>query len=495
MIGLIKVFLVSWLSLIFFWLAAVIFCFWGSETSNKFWLRRILIGLPFFGVFCFLVFAFGVPRYFVYDHVPPQKMDGKLYYPAVKNHLILQGINYKTHGIITQDLSDFKAGDELFTAFKVKPLSVYPSATGLTRFTNELLLLGLFVIWWLLINKLHNASISSSLYREAKKSPSLASLNSYLNASSSLWLIQPIKRRKAKKEVLKIRLIYSSYLQVVLNKCIQNVDDSAKNVLSLLSTDLKKFTLVNPRINVLAKLVDNSTPEDIKKFEANLDYGREYFLPSEMELGQQLSKSFADTLNKFLPETFVESSNEADAIKLEGDFAYRAVGNATYQRGSIALQMAIGSTLRSPPQNNVIFCKNNQYLKLTEVLENKPQKSRLVSASIYAQYVVSDLILKTEEINQSAKIEKANYEAKLAEITKQKTDLFDTLIKECKSASTEAAVVAGIAVVMQKNPEMVDKVMVSVYEFLSANSDLIADIVAEEVAAGLIESIVSSADA
>lgn len=495
MLGLIKIFLVSWLSLIFFWLAAAIFCFWGSETNNKFWLRRLFIGLPFFSVFCFLVFAFGVPRYFVYDHVPPQKMDGKLYYPAVKNHLIFQGINYKTHGIITQDLRDFKAGDELFTAFKVKPLSVYPSATGLTRFTNELLLLGLFFTWWLLINKLHNASIASNLYREAKKSPSLASLNSYLNASSSLWLIQPLKRRKAKKEMVKIRLIYSSYLEVVLNKCIQNADNSAKGLLTLLSTELKRFTQTNPRINVQTKLIDNSTPESIKQFEANADYGRDYFLPTETDLGEEISKSFADTLNKFLPETFIEVTTDAKAIKLVGDFAYRAVGNLKYRNGKTATNIAIGTKSKPNQQSNTIFCKADQCLKQVRVIEDKKAKSQKISASFYAQYIASDLILKTEEINHSAKIEKSNYEAKLAEIKKQKTDLFDILIKECKSASTEAAVVAGIAVVIQKNPELVDKVMVNVYEFLSANSDLIADLVAEEVAAGLIESIVSSADA
>lgn len=494
MIAAVKIFIVSWLSLIFFWLAALVFCFWGSETGNRFWKRRFFIGIPFFSTFCFLVFAFGVPRYFIYDHIAPQSFEGKLYYPAVKNHLIFQGAKYKTHGMMSKDLNDFVAGDKYFAAFNVQAKSEYASATGWTRFTNELLLLGLFITWWLLINKLHNASIASKLYKEAKASPSLSTLNSYLNASKALWLIQPIKRKKSKKQLAKIRLLYVSYLERVLFKCAENAEETSKPLLNMLCTEFKRFKHSPPKISVDANLIDISTPESKEKFEQGVNYGREYFVPTKALLSTKIAEAFASTLNAFLPENFVEASDEPDAIKLYGEFVYKAVGNIEYKDGNHSPNITLKTRLVRRAENNALFYKEAQYLRQLRVRENKTELSQNVAATSFAHFLTNNILMHTENVNASIKIDKSQYEAKLADLKKQKIDLFDTLIKECKSASTEAAVLSAVGVAMQKHPELVDKVMANVYEFLSVNSDLITEIVAQEVVAGLFEEVVGGLD-
>ena len=436
-----------------------------------------------------------MPRYFVYDHVSPQTIGGKLYYPAVKNHMIFQSIKYKTHGMISQDLSDFKSGDEYFTQFRIKPLATYPSATGLTRFTNELLLIGLFFIWWLLINKLHNASIATNLYREAKASPSLERLSSYLNASSSLRFIQPIKRRKSKKQATKLRLIYRIYLNAVLEKCAVNADVTAKPTLTFISNELKRFKQTNPRINVQTKLIDITPAQNKQRFEENAVYGQDYFVPTQSDLGNQIAEALAETLNKFLPEPFIEPKHDPQAIHLETNVEYSITGQVTTPAGETATAISTRSSTSNADRNNIILYKNVHPLKQPKVTKGERKKSQDVASVEFAQFLSNQLILNSETVNESAKIEKSQYEAKIADMKRQKTDLFDSIIKECKSAGTEAAVLVAVGVAMDKNPELVDKAMVNVYEFLSANSELITAIVTDEaIAAGFAEAAAGGID-
>lgn len=503
MLGKLLFFLIEFVSLGLFWLIAILCCFWGTETGFKFWFRRLFIGTPFFAFFCYVVLAHGVPRYYVYDHVPAKNYQKEAYLPAVKNHLIFQGAGFKTYGIIKQDLTNFESGDNLFLSFGIQPIEDYPSVNSLTRFTNEIALFVLILSWFFVINKLHNGSVASSLYKKAQKSPSLESYNSYLYASKPIRFLQPIKRRKALKERAKIRQIYTAFLVTLINDLKSHLPPSTTRCLEFLQSKITAKIDDAPSLYVTINLHDiygQKEKFDEGNFGNKYIYPTEFYLPTATELGDDLSESLVTFFNDFLPEKFMQVSKVRTDIELTCNLDYQfgaliQYGEKKKEKETYTPSTNISGSAIVQSVNSVLPFEGETFTYSRRIFEGKPERSRAQCSKMLAQEVVNQILLKNSSSASAnaQKTNKADFENKLEQLNKKKRDLFEVIFKECKSASKEVAVIAAVGVALQKNEEFVDSVMVDMYTLLADNSDLLVNLIAEEVLAGFAEEVLDNA--
>ena len=492
-----KVFLFGWLSLILFWGAAFYFCFIGSEVGFKHWKRKLVIGTPFFLLFYFLVHAYGVPRYFVYDQVTPKTLDGEVYYPAVKNHLIFQGASYRDYGIISKDLSTFKASEEYFSAFGVQPLKEYPSVKGLTRWFNELLLVGFFLLWWLFLNKFHNASAASELYKLARKGSRLEHYQSYLNASYSIRFFQPLKRRIAKRDMGKIREVYLQALQRVLLQLMTKAHENNRPLLAYLHQQLGSSPEAFPSVMVKAALEDRSTVEAAEKFEKPADIKRNFYMPDNIKFSQALANSVTGTLNQFLPEKLIQPCLEGNAVP---------TAELSCQLDSALYSLAKLNSGKSVPIVRIYTSQNialnSQALHLggtnigfpTKLYPDSKDKSQSYCVNLLAQNVVNNVFFTDlKQVGETTDQAKAVLKQKQEALQKLQQSLFDTMIKECKSTVKDSALAEGVSQVIERNQAMFDSVMAETHQLIADHAELFADLIAEEVAASLLESFAEAA--
>ncbi len=492
-----KVFLFGWLSLFLFWGAAFYFCFIGSEVGFKHWKRKLVIGTPFFLLFYFLVHAYGVPRYFVYDQVTPKTLDGEVYYPAVKNHLIFQGASYKDYGIISKDLSTFKANEEYFSAFDVQPLKEYPSVKGLTRWFNELLLVGFFLLWWLFLNKFHNASAASELYKLARKGSRLEHYQSYLNASYSIRFFQPLKRRIAKRDMGKIREVYLQALQRVLLQLMTKAHDNNRPLLTYLHQQLGISPEAFPSVMVKATVDDHSTTEAAEQIEKPADIKRNFYMPTNEKLSSALTARVVETLNQFIPEKLLRSgegeiSSPTAALSCELNSALYNL--ATFNSGRSVSLVKIYSNQNIAPNSQRLHLGGTAFGFPSKLYPDSKDKSQSYCVNLLAQNVVNNVFFTNlKQVGETTDQAKAVLKQKQEALQKLQQSLFDTMIKECKSTVKDAALAEGVSQVIERNQAMFDSVVAETHQLIADHAELFADLIAEEVAAGLLESFAEAA--
>ena len=492
-----KTFLVGGLSLGIFWGLAVYFCFIGSEVGLKYWKRKLVIGTPFFLIFYFLVHAYGVPRYFVYDQVTPKTLDGEVYYPAVKNHLLFQGTSFKDYGIISENLDTFKASEEYFSAFGVQPLKEYPSVRGLTRWFNELLLVGYFVLWWLFLNKFHNASAASELYKVARKGSRLEHYQSYLNASYSIRFFQPLKRRIVRRDMLKIREVYLHALQRVLLQLMTQANDNNRPLLTYLHQQLGASSEAFPSVMVKASVDDKSTAEAIDKFERPAQIKSDFYMPDNSKLSKALTTCVISTLNQFIPEKLIRpclTDNAAPTAELSCQLNALLHRLATFDSGKTIPLVIIYSNQHLTPNSQSLHLGSKNFEFPQRLYPDNEDKSQAYCVNLLAQTVVNNVFF--TDLKQAGEITdqaKAVLKQKQEALQKLQQSLFDTIIKECKSTVKSAALAEGVSQAIERNQALFDSVMADTHQLIADHAELFADIVAKEVAAGLLEGLAEAA--
>lgn len=496
MIGFIKIFLLGWGSILAFWAAALFFCFIGTEVGFKYWKRKLVIGLPFFLLFYFLVHAFGVPKYFVYDHVEPKLLNGQSYYPAVKNHIIFQGPSFKTYGVISEDLEDFKSEETYFSAFGVSAREDYPSVVGIKSWINEIILISYFLLWYIFINKLHNASAATALYKEARKENRLEQYQSYLNASQAIRFLQPFKRRNARREFHKIRQVYIQYLETMLLKLANQANESSRPVLLYLADQLRTSVEWYPTVTAQGHIEDLTTTPDIEAHEKGVEFDRRYFKPTDNELSDALGSSVAKTLNQFLPEALLKgtSSSETSTVALNCKLRCRIADSSQLKKGDgrASLVLVWGDVNQHPSGKNLIF-QDKLYTYPPTFKEGKSEASRKFCANQIAQSVTNNVLFpNTQKVNIQEGDDK-KIQAKLKEIEARQSRVFDAIIDECKSTARDAVLAETISYALKNNEVLVDRAMSEMHQLLAENTNLYAQIIAQEAIGGLLEGVVEAA--
>ncbi|MEW9798495.1 hypothetical protein [Alteromonas sp. CYL-A6] len=487
-----KLLFLDWLSILFFWGTAFFFCFVGSEVGLKYWKRKLIIGTPFFALFVFLVQAFGVPRYFVYDHIKPLPLNGELHYPAVKNHIIFQGASFKEYGVISKDLKDFKSNEKYFSAFNVAPLDEYPSVIGIKSWVNEIILVSFFVLWLIFLNKLHNASAASELYREARKNSRIASYQSYLNASQPIRFLQPIKRRHAKRELFKIRQIYLQSMQSVINMLFRRADELSKPLLAYLAQHLNNPSTYQPALAVQAKVSDVTTQEEKETYQKNVDYGPDYFMPDDREMSVALTQRLVKTLNQFLPETFFiegTSATNTPLIELTCNLACRSYSTLKTEDGETGSLFLWFVKAEPIPKNNHLILRNPTRSFPPNVAKGKQDRSRIYCSAKLAQLVLNDTLFGQVAKKENDEVTAASFETKLAELKQRQNNIFDTIIDECKSVARDTVLAEGVNMAIKKNEVLFDSLMADMHVLIAEHADIYASLVAQEAIGGLLESV------
>lgn len=488
-------FLLGWGSTLLFWAAALFFCYIGTEVVTKYWKRKLLLGTPFFLLFLFVVHAYGVPRYFVYDDVPPKLVEGKPYYPAVKNHLIFQGAAYKKYGVISQDLSDFISNDTYFSAFGVTPLKEYPSVSGFKSWVNELTLVGFFLLWYVFINKLHNASAASALYKAARRNNRLQYYQSYLTASKPIRFLQPFKRRKAKRDFQKIRQVYITYLIELLNKLSNQSPAASSGVLLYIANQLRTSSQWYPSVATFVEIDDLTGEEEIEAYEKKAEYDRRYFKPSNEELGSALNTRLVETLNQFLPESLLKSkvTDEIPSMELHCKLVCKVTGNITYGDSSAATRLTVAGKQQPVTNNQTLIMRRNVNTFPKKITSGKSEASRKYCATQVAQFITNDTLFMPSKVTQASVESEDALQARLQQATERQNQLFDAIIEECKSAGKDIVIGEVINQALKNNEVLVDRAMSELYQLLSDNTHLYAEFVAFESISGLIEDAVGSA--
>jgi hypothetical protein len=490
MIGEIKTFIFAWGSLTIFWGVALFLCCCGTEALFNLSKRKAFIGLFFFSIFYFLVSTYSVPRYFIYDHISSIKMNNTNYYPAVKNHLLFHSMRFQTFGMMSQDLSDFKAGDDLFLKFKVRPYKEYESIKGVKGYTSELLLLALLITWFFLINKLHNVSVASKIYKEALNKPTHTHYTSYLDASEPLKRFQPLKRRKAKKALKDIKTLYLSIVLQALRKYLSKGSIHNISILKSIISDIEQSKSNQPSIKVNIKLTDISSDTNIENFEKNAIYGRDYFIPSELQLSEAISKTIADTLNVFLPEKFFTNSSSNHDIEINSNIACAIEKSGLTVKGEEKLViMKFGSGTFDDKLKANLHLYNDFYGLPKTVTKGNKDKSRLEVTNIIAKHYSQQLF--TGGFSHDALVKnKELINQQLDALKDNSSDIFIKIYKECKSEVKGELTQAVIEKIIEKNRTEVDEFISSLYEFTTEHSDVFFDLISQELAFGVIENIV-----
>jgi hypothetical protein len=494
-IGFIKVFLLGWGSTLLFWAAALFFCYIGTEVITKYWKRKLLLGTPFFLLFLFIVHAYGVPRYFVYDDVPPKLVDGKPYYPAVKNHLIFQGPAYKKYGVISEGLTDFIDNDKYFSAFGIAPLKDYPSVSGIKSWVNELTLVGFFLLWYVFINKVHNASAASALYKTARKNNRLQYYQSYLTASKPIRFLQPFKRRNARRDFEKIRQVYITYLVQLLNKLSNQAPATSSGVLLYMANQLQTSSQWYPCVSTLVQIDDLTGEKEIDAYEKKAEYDRGYFKPSNAELCSALNTRLVETLNQFLPEKLLKSNiaDELPSIELQCRLVCKVTGNITYGDSSSATRLTVAGSQQQAITNQTLVMRRNVNTFPKEITSGKQEVSRKYCATQIAQFITSDTLFTPSQVTQAPVENEHVLQTRLKQVEARQNQLFDAIIEECKSAGKDLVIGEAIHQALKNNEVLVDRGMSELYQLLADNTQLYAEFVAFESISGFLEEAVGSA--
>lgn len=485
-----KLFLLEWLALIFFWSSAFFFCFVGSQVLLKNLFRRLIIGTPFFLAFVFVVLAFGVPRYFVYDHVNPKTIDGIPYYPAVKNHLIFQGPSFKTYGVISRDLSDFKANEEYFAAFQQKPIEDYPSVSGLKSWNNEIALIALFIFWYFVLNKVHNASSATTLYKEAVEQPRIDTYESYLIASKPIRFLQPFKRKRAQKEIRRISEAYIQASKLLLSKLLLRADKQSESSLLNLLNQIGPTSSLRPIVKVNVNLEDRTSEEDKTLLEEGADYGPDYFKPKENELQTAFNQCLVKTLNQFLPEPFFTDGDESKVAGLlfECHFICFTFGRRqTAAKKKNYVRVGFANDPQAQSSKNDFFLRKAIEINPPKWFDNKQEDSRKYAATKGAQQALNDTLFgETTTLNPSKK-EMETLKNKLEATKSIKDEVFDTILKETRSAARDLAISEAIKIAIENNQAEFDSMISDIHELLANSADIYVGLIAQEAAGALLE--------
>jgi hypothetical protein len=479
MFGDIKLFLLSYGSIGIFWLFATVFCYVGTEAGRRKKITRLLLGSVFMLVFACLVLSLGVPRYFVYDHVQPQTIGAGVYYPAVKNHMIFQGASFKTYGVISKDLQDFKSSDKLFLQFKVKPLSKYPSVKGLKGYANELFLLSLFFMWFFFINKLHNASVSDELYEQAVAKPNLANYRSYIIASESIRFFRVIKRRRAHKAIKTFRILYVTYLIRVLDKMALDSDERVRTVLNSLSSHFgsDSFLSTEPSyFRVGVNLEEYSLGVLGAGIEEGVAYGRDYCVPTEEELERAVSDKMVVLLNAFLPEGLLSVGMPSSEVGLSCGLVYYPEGQQAFKSGKTSLKIAYKDRAEGVSVASAGVSQTIAVGFPSTVVEGKQGDTRALCAMLVAEQLVNSMLFVSDPAESNIKRNTEHLKSELAVMKSDKEDLFETLYKACESEVKKGAVILAVKHAMDANEALVDSCVAETYQFMANNPNALFDI-------------------
>jgi len=470
--------ILGWGSVILFWSAAVYFCFFGTKSLANIGQEKMraishfFIGLPFFILFYLLIKINGVPEYMVYDHVKPQDSKYGSVYPAVKLHPILQFSHFEQAGIITADLSKFVASTKFFDEFKVKRIEHYPSIDGYVSYVNEVVILGLFFLWFLLINRLHNSLATISLYRRAIATPKVSHYKDYLEASQPVRMLQPFKRKKARKALAEISKIYNkqltSYLALLNQKNPQPIYDS-------MIAQLSRCTSHSPTLHVDVVFTEIASKAQIKLIDDAMDYGSASTLPSAKQLSDGFSSILTTTLNNFLNEDYIVPSplTAADIqIKLPLKVIYQQdpliyIVNKVEKKFTWVAFFPLASTEANSFEFEGYF--ENRPIHTGKFGVDKWQK---IASAYMAKTLVKKFFQSNEngEITTSAK-SKEKLAAELAAIAHQKDSLFDEIYKETLSAAKGEMVDQAIALAIQQNSDSFDQIFAKTYDLTITNLD------------------------
>ena len=485
--------ILDWGSIIAFWLCAFYFCFMGTKAKGARSFSRFAIGGILFTVFSYSVLTFGVPRYFVYDHVTPMKYQGKLVYPAVKNHLIFQSNSFNTYGVIDQSLSDFSSGDSLFLAFKIKPYVEYKSISGLKSYMNELLIFSLFLFWYFFVNKYHNAVATTHLYLKAETQPSLVNYRDFLSASEPVKYFVVKKRNRSKKAVEQLVLMYNQLLVLSLKKHLK-MNDNAEVIQDIINGIESNITQA-PRLKVNVDRRLKNSIEEIKEADKQVDYGSTYTLPVESELSEKYRESLVGLLNSYLPEEFVqEDSLSVSVINISVELIFSELFLYTTSDNKKALLPRNVWLINNNADNKT---EQKICLRHKTLIDGKPQRSREYTT----RYLANDLtnILFKGRLQQEAneisntKLSHEEINKKLQVITSQKEQLVTKLFKEIKSEVKGQVAEEVVKEFIERNRTEVDVYIADVYNFTAENSDLLFDVGMEafaESAFGALEGLV-----
>ncbi|SEK52361.1 hypothetical protein SAMN05216262_101567 [Colwellia chukchiensis] len=470
--------ILGWGSVILFWLAAVYFCFSGTKSYANIWqekmraLSHFFIGLPFFIFFYLLIKINGVPEYIVYDHVQPHDSKYGSIYPAVKLHPIFQFSQFEQAGVITEDLSKFVASTDAFDDFKVKRIEHYPSIAGYVSYVNEIAILGLFFLWYVLINRLHNSLATISLYRRAIADPKISHYQDYLEASQPVRMLQPFKRKKARKALANISQIYNkqltNYLALLNQKNPQPIYDS-------LIAQIRRCKSYNPTLNVDVVFKDLATKAQIKQLDDAMDYGSDHTLPSAQRLSNGFSSILSTALNNFLNEDYIVPSSITAAdiqIKLPLKVVYQK-DPLTYIVNNVEKTFTWVAFFPYPSADANSF-------EFAGYMENRPihsgkfgvDKWQEVASACMAKTLLKKFLQNAEnsEISKDAK-SKDKVAAELAAIAQQKDSLFDDIYKESLNAAKGEMVDQAITLAIQQNSDSFDQIFAKTYELTITNID------------------------
>ena len=498
MIAEIKTFLFSWVSLGLFWGMIVYFCFAGTQSIKHLtWSRSIkhfIFGLPFFLLFIFMFKAFGVPQYIIYDHVKPVKTEHGYVIPAIKVHPLLQSLRFEKLGAITTDLNTFIDDERLFRA---KRQTQYASIAGFKTYANESFLVVLFIIWLVFLNRLHNSLSSSDAFRDAIDKPSLANFNSYMIASDTFAWLQPLKRRKAKRSIKEIHKIYNKLLCNMLQVMQQHGGNRFLSTISLAIDTHPLNSTTAPTINAAVSLTDITSSAQREQWEKQVNFGRSHQLPDSEKLSQGLTDAVIGMLNSYLPEPYVEKSDKDADIQLDCPLTYHSCGHFTETKSQKTILALLFKANPQAPQLPSTFVPSIGFHNFTAQKLDNASKQKLSVARRTSQQLCS-VLFSGKELSE---IPNSNDDARKAEIKKQaehsldiiknkNENLFDTIYKECKSAVRGEITDEVIAQVLIHNKTQVDAVLSEVYDSITTHGEFFFDVIASDVAFGLIENVV-----
>ncbi|MBA6356628.1 MULTISPECIES: hypothetical protein [unclassified Colwellia] len=471
--------ILGWGSLFIFWSAAIYFCFCGTKSLANITkektraLSHFLIGLPFFLVFYFIIKINGVPEYMVYDHVKPLKSEYGIVYPAVQLHPLLQFSRFEQEGIITADLSKFVGNVKLFNAFKVQRIQNYSSINGYVSYVNEATLFGLFILWYLFVNRLHNSISTTSLYRHAIEKPKVCHYKDYLDASQSVRMFQPFKRKKARKALAEISNIYNkqlvSYLGLLNHKNPHSIYDS-------LIEQLSRCTVHSPTLNVDVIFEQMPSKQEIKLIDDVMDYGSDKTLPTSKQLSDGFSSILTTTLNNFLSEDYIVSSSSLTDTDIQIKLPFRVIFQ---QNPLIYLLEEVDKKFTWIAFASIISAQGNSF-QFDGYFENKPKHTGKFGvdkwkdvATIFMSKTLVEKFLQGNANNQTAFITKSKEKiaTELAALAQQKNNLFDDVYKETLSAAKGEMVDQAIAIAIKQNSDCFDLIFAKTYDLTITNLD------------------------
>ncbi|GIU33509.1 hypothetical protein L2719_07940 [Shewanella schlegeliana] len=478
-----------WFFLISFWSIAVACCFTGKEAikhlSVKRSIKHIMFGLPIFILFYFVVKAFGVPEFVVYDHVKPLKYQNEIIYPAVQIHPILQDARYERLGYINQDLSQFEPSVEIFAQFKTPRLE-HTTVHGLNSYINEAALLALILIWLLFTNKLHNSLSASDAYYDAIENPNLESYLSYINASQPIRFLQPIKRRKAKKT---IKLITRFYNKIQVRFFERLYEKHPLPVYMTLIDYFNNNTESHPSLAFSVSTENASENALTKRMNDGAPFNQNYMLPNSSQLSKSLSESVIYVLNNLTAENYISYTSEA-ALAVNCPLQYQYSPHWLETEGKEKVINVFFSKKPNSCNDAKTFIPEGMFSIIKGVKQVKKSSSNKEKVSIAVAKQIMPTFIKGSAIALQAEastVNKQQIQDKLKYISNKNKDLLDKVIRSGKDAVKDEVIDKVIEEALSQNAVFIDGMIGDVYDLVTEHSDLFNEIIDPETVFGFIE--------